>query len=118
MVLSLKLIGLLPCLLSAEPRTFGVVEKSHLGQRGTGIAAGGSFDAPRTSLPTRAALAPCKEPMRLDPAQQIFRHLLGVEYFVAGHYETAVTVFRDRIARAPKTDSSRALIKLAVISIW
>ena len=46
--------------------------------------------------------------MRLDPAvQQQYLHFLGTAYFVAGHYETAAVLFKDRIAINPTTDLSR-----------
>jgi adenylate cyclase len=48
--------------------------------------------------------------IRLDPAQQQYRHFLGTAYFVAGNYETAAAVFKERIAMTPKTDLSRALL--------
>ena len=47
--------------------------------------------------------------IRLDPAQQQYRHFLGTAYFVAGNYETAVAVFKDRIANTPNTDLSPRL---------
>src|SRR5262249_42497242 len=43
MVLSLRLIGLLPCLVSAEPRTFGAAEKSHCLPRPSQAWQGASF---------------------------------------------------------------------------
>jgi adenylate cyclase len=48
--------------------------------------------------------------IRLDPAQQQYRHFLGTAYFVAGNYETAAAVFKDRIANTPTTDLSRAFL--------
>ena len=48
--------------------------------------------------------------IRLDPAQQQYRHFLGTAYFVAGNYDTAAAVFKERIAMTPKTDLSRALL--------
>jgi adenylate cyclase len=48
--------------------------------------------------------------IRLDPAQQQYRHFLGTAYFVAGNYETAAAVFKDRIAMTPNTDLSRAFL--------
>ena len=48
--------------------------------------------------------------IRLDPAQQQYRHFLGMAYFIAGNYETAAAVFKDRIANAPNTDLSRAFL--------
>lgn len=53
--------------------------------------------------------------MRLDPAvQQQYVHFLGTAYFVAGDYETAVALFRDRIAINPTTDLSRAFLASAL----
>jgi adenylate cyclase len=49
--------------------------------------------------------------IRLDPAQQQYRHFLGTAYFVAGNYETAAAVFKDRIAMTPNTDLSRVAIR-------
>jgi adenylate cyclase len=37
-------------------------------------------------------------------------HFLGTAYFVAGDYETAARMFKDRIAANPHTDMSRALL--------
>jgi len=53
--------------------------------------------------------------MRLDPAfQQQYMHFLGTAYFVSGDYETAATIFRDRIAIVPATDLSRAFLASAL----
>ena len=52
--------------------------------------------------------------LRLDPAQNLYRHFLGTAYFVAGNYETAAAMFKDRIARTPKTDLSRAFLASAL----
>ena len=51
--------------------------------------------------------------IRLDPAQQLYRHFLGTAYFVAGNYETAAAVLKERIAITPTTDLSRALLASA-----
>ncbi len=52
--------------------------------------------------------------MRLDPAfQQQYLHFLGTAHFVAGDYETAAVLFRDRIAVNPSTDLSRAFLASA-----
>jgi adenylate cyclase len=49
--------------------------------------------------------------MRLDPAfQQQYLHFLASAYYVAGDYETAAALFRDRIAVNPNTDLSRAFL--------
>jgi adenylate cyclase len=53
--------------------------------------------------------------MRLDPAfQQLYLHFLGLASFVAGDYETAADLFRDRIAVNPTTDMSRAFLASAL----
>jgi len=53
--------------------------------------------------------------MRLDPAfQQQYMHFLGTAHFVAGDYETAAALFRDRIAVNPTTDLSRAFLSSAL----
>jgi adenylate cyclase len=49
--------------------------------------------------------------MRLDPTvPSQYLHFLGTAYFVAGHYETAAKMFRDRITANPNTDLSRAFL--------
>ena len=52
---------------------------------------------------------------RLDPA---FRpqhlHFLGMAYLLAGKYETAAAVLRERILLLPETDFSRALLASAL----
>ena len=62
-----------------------------------------------TGEPARA-IADIERAIRLDPAQQQYRHFLGTAYFVAGNYETAAAVFKDRIAMTPTTDLSRAFL--------
>ena len=52
--------------------------------------------------------------IRLDPAQQQYRHFLGTAYFVAGNYETAAAILKERIAITPTTDLSRALLASAL----
>ena len=53
--------------------------------------------------------------MRLDPAfQHQFMHFLATAHFVAGDYETATTIFEDRISINPKTDLSRAFLASAL----
>ena len=52
--------------------------------------------------------------MRLDPAQQQYRHFLGTAYLLAGNYETAVAILKERIAITPTTDLSRALLASAL----
>jgi adenylate cyclase len=49
--------------------------------------------------------------MRLDPrVRGQYLHFLGTAYFVAGDYETAATLFEERIVADPDTDLSRALL--------
>jgi adenylate cyclase len=53
--------------------------------------------------------------IRLDPiSRQQHVHFLGTAYFVAGDYETAAVLFRDRIALNPSTDLSRAFLSSAL----
>ena len=52
--------------------------------------------------------------IRLDPAQHLYKHFLGTAYFVAGNYETAAAVFKERIALTPKTDLSRSFLASAL----
>jgi adenylate cyclase len=55
-----------------------------------------------------------EQAMRLDPAQQQYRHFLGTAYLVAGNYETAAAILRERVAITPTTDLSRALLASAL----
>jgi len=49
--------------------------------------------------------------MRLDPTLPAqYLHFLGTAYFVAGDYETAAKIFKDRITANPHTDLSRAFL--------
>ena len=52
--------------------------------------------------------------IRLDPAQQQYRHFLGTAYLVAGDYETAAAILKERVAITPTTDLSRALLASAL----
>jgi len=52
--------------------------------------------------------------MRLDPAQQQYRHFLGTAYLVAGNYETSAAILKERVAITPTTDLSRALLASAL----
>jgi adenylate cyclase len=53
--------------------------------------------------------------MRLDPAGlQQSLHFLATAYFVAGDYEAAADLYRDRIAINPTTDMSRAFLASAL----
>jgi len=63
----------------------------------------------------KKAIPDIERAIRLDPAsQQQFVHFLGTAHFVAGQYETAAAVFRDRIAINPTTDLSRAFLASAL----
>ncbi len=56
-----------------------------------------------------AAVPLIEQAMRLDPAwAKQYLHFLGVAYLVAGKYETAAAMFRQRINLSPGTDFSRA----------
>jgi len=53
--------------------------------------------------------------MQLDPAYtQQYLHLLGMANLLAGKYETAAAVLRQRILLAPRTDFSRAILASAL----
>jgi adenylate cyclase len=53
--------------------------------------------------------------MRLDPAHaEQYLHFLGMAYLLAGKYETAATLFRERIVLVPRTDFSRAPLASAL----
>lgn len=53
--------------------------------------------------------------MRLDPAANSqFLHFLGMANLLAGKYETAAAVLRQRILLAPNTDFSRSLLASAL----
>jgi adenylate cyclase len=53
--------------------------------------------------------------MRLDPAlSSQFLHFLGMAYLLAGKYETAAALLRQRILLVPQTDFSRALLASAL----
>jgi adenylate cyclase len=53
--------------------------------------------------------------MRLDPAfSSQFLHFLGIAYVLAGKYETATALLRQRIALVPNTDFSRAILASAL----
>ncbi len=53
--------------------------------------------------------------MRLDPAFGTqYLHFLGISYLLAGKYETAAAMFRQRIAAMPETDFTRAMLASAL----
>jgi adenylate cyclase len=53
--------------------------------------------------------------MRLDPAANTqYLHFLGMANLLAGKYETAVALFKQRIALVPGTDFSRSALASAL----
>jgi adenylate cyclase len=61
------------------------------------------------------AVTRLEQAMRLNPAyKQQYLHLLGVANLLAGKYETAATLLRERIALVPGTDFSRAVLASAL----
>jgi len=53
--------------------------------------------------------------MRLDPAHsQHYLHFLGTAYLIAGKYETAAVLLRQRIVFVPETDFSRVALASAL----
>ncbi|MEO8666906.1 MAG: adenylate/guanylate cyclase domain-containing protein [Bauldia sp.] len=62
-----------------------------------------------------AAIPFAERAMRLDPAySQQYLHFLGLAYLLAGKYETASVVFKQRILLVPGTDLSRAFLASAL----
>ena len=67
-----------------------------------------------TGQPAKA-IPDIERAMRLDPAFQAqYMHFLGTAYFVAGDYETAAALFKNRISLTPTTDLSRAFLASAL----
>lgn len=63
----------------------------------------------------RAAIHDLERAMRLDPHfTQGYLHHLGVAHIVAGDYEAAVAILRERILLVPQTDMSRAYLASAL----
>lgn len=63
----------------------------------------------------REAIHDLERAMRLDPYfTQGYLHHLGVAHIVAGDYETAVAILRERILLVPQTDMSRAYLASAL----
>jgi adenylate cyclase len=61
------------------------------------------------------AIPEIEHAMRLDPAlSPQFLHFLGMAYLLAGKYETAAALLRQRIVLVPQTDFSRALLASAL----
>ncbi|SDR60107.1 adenylate cyclase [Rhizobiales bacterium GAS113] len=62
-----------------------------------------------------AAVPHIEQAMRLDPLfKQQSIHFLGSAYLVAGKFEAAAALFKERIRLAPKTDLSRAFLAVAL----
>jgi len=63
----------------------------------------------------RVAIRDLERAMRLDPFfTQGYLHHLGVAHIVAGDYDTAVAILRERILLVPQTDMSRAYLASAL----
>ncbi|SEB56093.1 TolB amino-terminal domain-containing protein [Beijerinckia sp. 28-YEA-48] len=63
----------------------------------------------------RAAIHDLERAMRLDPYfTQAYLHHLGVAYIVAGEYETAAAILKERILLVPETDMSRPYLAAAL----
>jgi adenylate cyclase len=61
------------------------------------------------------AIPEIEQAMRLDPAMSAqFLHFLGLAYLMAGKYETAAALLRQRIILVPNTDFSRAILVSAL----
>ena len=61
------------------------------------------------------AIPEIEQAMRLDPALSgQFLHFLGLAYLMAGKYETAAALLRQRIVLVPNTDFSRAILTSAL----
>ena len=61
------------------------------------------------------AIPEIEQAMRLDPAMTAqFLHFLGLAYLMAGKYETAAALLRQRIILVPNTDFSRAILTSAL----
>jgi adenylate cyclase len=62
-----------------------------------------------------AAVPLIERAMRLDPAfTQQYLHFLGCAYLVAGKYETAAVIFKQRVLLVPETDLSRGFLAAAL----
>ena len=61
------------------------------------------------------AIAVIERAMRLDPAwSQGYLHFLGTAYLLAGKYETAAALLRQRVFLVPGTDFTRAVLASAL----
>ncbi len=62
-----------------------------------------------------AAIPAIERAMRLDPAwSQQYLHFLGTAYLLAGKYETAAALLRQRVLLVPGTDLTRAILASAL----
>lgn len=62
-----------------------------------------------------AAIPVIERAMRLDPAwSQQYLHFLGTAYLLAGKYETAAALLRQRVLLVPRTDLTRAILASAL----
>jgi adenylate cyclase len=62
-----------------------------------------------------AAIPAIERAMRLDPAwSQQYLHFLGTAYLLAGKYETAAALLRQRVLLVPGTDMTRAILASAL----
>ena len=62
-----------------------------------------------------AAIPVIERAMRLDPAwSQQYLHFLGTAYLLAGKYETAAALLRQRVLLVPGTDLTRAILASAL----
>ncbi len=62
-----------------------------------------------------AAIPDIERAMRLDPGfSQQYLHYLGFAHLLLGNYETAATVFKERILLFPQTDVSRGMLAAAL----
>ena len=62
-----------------------------------------------------AAIPDIERAMRLDPGfSQQYLHYLGLAHLMLGNYETAATIFRERILLFPQTDVSRGMLAAAL----
>jgi adenylate cyclase len=63
----------------------------------------------------QAAIAAIERAMRLDPAwSQQYLHFLGTAYLLAGKYEIAAALLRQRVLLVPGTDFTRAVLASAL----
>jgi adenylate cyclase len=62
-----------------------------------------------------SAIPDIERAMRLDPGfSQQYLHFLGIAHLMLGNYETAATMFKERILLVPETDMSRSALAAAL----